>query len=123
MLIRIEIDGERVKEGVIVRGWDVVSAIIKRHITEFVGGVDSSGGPCAGTGAGGGNEVSGVEGGEGEFVENVGGSRPSETMRVGCGIGPPDHEPSESMRWTIALKTHPAKGEPSDNLWMRLYVS
>ena len=72
---------------------------------------------------GGGNEVSGVEGDKGEFVERVEGSRPSETTRIGCGIGPPDHEPSESMRWTIALKTHLAKGEPSDNLWMRLYVS
>ena len=32
------------------------------------------------SGAGGGGEASGVEGDEEEFVENVGGSRPSETI-------------------------------------------
>lgn len=40
-----EINGERVKERVIGRGWDVISVAVKRYITEPFGEVDSYGSP------------------------------------------------------------------------------
>lgn len=45
--VEIEIDGERVKEGVIVPGWDVISVGVKRHVTELMGEVNSDDSPCA----------------------------------------------------------------------------
>ena len=47
--VEVEIDDERVKEGMIVRSRDVVSVVINRHIDEFIGEVDSDDSPCAGT--------------------------------------------------------------------------
>ena len=47
--VEAEINDERVKEEVIVRSWDVVSVVVKCHINEFIGEVDSDDSPCAGT--------------------------------------------------------------------------
>ena len=47
--VEAEINDEKVKEGVIVRSWGVVSVVVKRHINEFIGEVDSDDSPCAGT--------------------------------------------------------------------------
>ena len=47
--VKVVIDGERVKEGVIGRGWDVVSVVVNRHVTELMGEVDSRDNLGAGT--------------------------------------------------------------------------
>jgi len=45
------------------------------------------------------SEMSGVEDDKEErSVENAGGSRPSETMRIGCGVCPPNRQPRERTR-------------------------
>ena len=47
--VKVVINGERVKEGVIGRGRDVVSVVVKRHVTELMGEVDSRDNLGAGT--------------------------------------------------------------------------
>ena len=50
---------------------------------------------------------------QGGCVEKVGESRPSETIGIGCGGGPSDRQPLESMRFAITSKYRPTKFEPS----------
>ena len=45
--IETEIDGERFKEGVSGSGWGVVLVVVRRHITELMGEVDSCSDPDA----------------------------------------------------------------------------
>jgi len=46
--VEIEIDGERIKEKVGGRGWDVVFVFVKRHITEPMDEVNQRKSPSAG---------------------------------------------------------------------------
>ncbi len=48
VLVRIQINGERVKGGVIGRDKSVIFVVVKGHITEPMGEVDSRESPCAG---------------------------------------------------------------------------
>ena len=70
------------------------------------------------SGVGDDSEVSGAE--ENKEEKKAGWLRPLEIMGK---VGPSDRRPPESMRWMIALKTHPAKVELSRNLRKRSYVS
>jgi len=45
-VVGVNINGERVKEGITGRGWDVVS-IVKRHIAERMSEIDSRNSPSA----------------------------------------------------------------------------
>ena len=47
VVVEIVVDGKRVKEGVIGRGWDVVFVFVKRHVRyiEIRGEFDLRGGP------------------------------------------------------------------------------
>ena len=110
----VQIDCERVKEGVSGRRWDVVFAVVERHITELaVGEVDENSGAgaqwpkrCQGDVRGRGRGIYGEDG----RVTAVG------DHGAGWGVGP-DCQPSENMRWMIASKTRPAKAELSGTSW------
>ena len=48
-----------------------------------------------------------------ESAEKTGGSQSSETMEVGCGMGP-DCRPPENMRWTTVSKIHRKNKDDSE---------
>ena len=89
---RVRIDSERVKESMVGRSWNIVSAVVQSHVTELALEIN----PCVNPAAGESDKCK--EGGPAE-VRNVGGSAPLEIMGRYRSV-----DPLQKTRRVISLK-------------------